>query len=98
MHEFMVTIRFSSEIDEEFMALIPAHRALVNQLMSRGVITSYSLALDRQTLWLTLMAGSEVGVKTTLEMMPLYKYMVYEAEQLMFHNSPVFAPQRLSMN
>jgi muconolactone delta-isomerase len=98
MNEYMVTITFPRDIDEEFIALVPRQRAMVNELMGKGIITSYSLSSERQTLWVTLLAESEAGVLTTVHQMPLFRFMDFEIKELMFHNAPVFARQTFSLN
>jgi hypothetical protein len=98
MNEYMIVIHFTASLTEEFAALIPEQRAQINKLMEKGIITSYSLSADRGTLWITLLASSEEAVDKTLRMMPLYIFMEYTTAELMFHNSPVYAPMRFSMN
>jgi muconolactone delta-isomerase len=98
MNEYMVTITLPAEFDEEFIALIPPQRAMVNALMGKGVITSYSLSADRRTLWVTMMGGSEGTVLQTLQQMPLFRFMDFEMRDLMFHHAPVFAQPAFSLN
>jgi hypothetical protein len=98
MNEYMIVIHFTSSFSEEFAALIPEQRAQINKLMEKGIITSYSLSADRETLWVTQLATSVEAVEKTLKMMPLYIFMEFTVAELMFHNSPVFAPMRFSMN
>ena len=98
MNEYMIIVRFATSFNEEFATLIPEQRAQINRLMEKGIITSYSLAADRGTLWVTLLATSVEAVEKTLRMMPLFKFMRYEVVELMFHNSPIFARMHLSMN
>jgi hypothetical protein len=70
----------------------------VSRLMEKGILTSYSLSSDRETLWITLLATSSKAAETTLKMMPLYKFMQYEIVELMFHTNPVYTPMHFSMN
>jgi hypothetical protein len=98
MNEYMVTITFPAEIDEEFISLIPSQRAMVNALMGKGVISSYSLSVDRRTLWVTMMGHSERTILETLEQMPLFRFMSFEMRDLMFHHAPVFSQRAFSLN
>jgi len=98
MNEYMVTITFPSDIDDEFIALVPRQRAMVNELMGKGIITSYCLSTDRQTLWVTMLGGSEGNILETLRQMPLFRFMNFEMRELMFHNAPAFARQTFSLN
>ena len=59
MNEYLITVELPADLSEEFIALIPAHRHRVNELMQEGIITSYSLAADRRRLWTTLIASGE---------------------------------------
>ena len=98
MNEYMIIIRFTISFSEEFVALIPDQRAQINRLMEKGIITSYSLSADGETLWITMFATSPEAVEIMLRMMPLFKFMRYDIIELMFHNSPVYSQMHLSMN
>ncbi len=98
MNEYMVIVRFTSSFSKEFIALIPNQRTQISRLMEKGIITSYSLSANRETLWVTMFATSVEAVEITLRMMPLFKFMHYDVVELMFHNSPINAQMHLSMN
>jgi|WetSurMetagenome_2_1015567.scaffolds.fasta_scaffold146584_2 hypothetical protein len=98
MSEYMIVVKFLSAFNAEFTALIPKQREEVNRLMEKGILTSYSLSLDRTTLWMTLLATSTEAVESTLRIMPLYRFMNYEILELMFHTNPVYTPMHFSMN
>jgi hypothetical protein len=51
MTAYMVRCALPPEFSAEFISLIPAHRARVNELMREGKIVFYTLALDRSTVW-----------------------------------------------
>jgi muconolactone delta-isomerase len=94
----MVDISLPSALTEEFFSLIPKQRALVNQLFNQGKLTSYSLALDRSTLWATIVAESEEDVVYILSLLPLRKFMEVEIHQLAFHQNTTHNLARISMN
>ncbi len=98
MNEFMVTINLPEEPTPEFFSLVPSHWARVNELMQQGVVTGYSLSADRRILWMTMMATDQEEIVKTLMTLPLYHYMRYVVQELMFHNSPVFSTPRFSVN
>lgn len=98
MNDYMVTITLPGEFSEEFLALIPSQRAHVNQLMQKGVLTSYSLAKDRTRLWATFIANSREGVMRLIREMPLNKYMEVDIRELAFSNMPVRALPAVSLN
>ena len=98
MQQFMVDITLPSEITEEFLALIPKQRALVNQLFTQGKLTGYSLTLDRSKLWATFVAESEEDVVYILSLLPLRKFMQINIHQLAFHQDTTHNLARISMN
>jgi len=98
MSEFILTISFPAQPPQEFFALIPAHRTRVNELMQQGTITSYSLAADRSMLWITMLTETREEAVEILRSLPLYPYMEFIVRELMFHNTPMFATPRFSVN
>jgi muconolactone delta-isomerase len=98
MNEYMITIKFLSFFSGEFISLVPDQRELVNNLMEKGIITDYSLSINRQVLWITLYSESREDAEKVLRTMPLFKFMNYEINELMFHNSSIHASTRFSLN
>ena len=41
---YVVTLRFPDAFDEEFVALIPRHRAFINNLIEENIILSYAIS------------------------------------------------------
>jgi len=98
MSQFMAQITLPDFLDENFMALIPEHRTHVDQLMNDGIITSYSLALDRSTVWITFNSKNEKAVTKIIHSFPISDYIEFDILELAFHNSAtVFFPS-LSLN
>lgn len=86
MNQYLIDISLPDEITEEFIALIPRQRAHIDVLMVKGIVTSYSLAIDRSKLWVTLMGNSEHDALETLKTFPLYKFFRTAIYPLAFHN------------
>ncbi|MEZ5042685.1 MAG: muconolactone Delta-isomerase family protein [Saprospiraceae bacterium] len=84
---FMIEFDLPALFTEEFMALIPKQRYVINELMDRGDIRSYSLALDRSKLWMIAVAKSEFELMEMIEQLPLSMYMSPAISELMFHNT-----------
>lgn len=84
---FMVEFGLPGEMTEEFMALIPRHRYVVNQMLVEGIIQGYSLALDRSRLWAVMVAETEQELMEHIARLPLADYMEPEVNELMFHNA-----------
>lgn len=72
---------------EEFLALIPRQRYVINTMLAEGVIKSYSLSMDRSKLWMVMLAESESEIMENITRMPLNNYMVPNISELMFHNA-----------
>ncbi len=84
---FMIEFDLPAAFTEEFMALIPRQRYVINTMLAEGVIKSYSLAMDRSKLWAVMLAESEFEVMESISRMPLSNYMTPHISELMFHNA-----------
>ena len=98
MNQYMLDIDLPEHLDAEFLALIPKQRSLVNQLMVKGVIATYALALDRTKIWVIILAESEAEAWEVYESFPLGDYMDPSMIELAFHNSKNVALPQLSLN
>ena len=72
---YMVEFELPETLTEEFLALIPQQRYMINNLLAAGTMKAYSLAMDRSKLWAVLAADSEIEY--------LYLYMLEPS----FHNT-----------
>ncbi|HEY0111207.1 MAG TPA: muconolactone Delta-isomerase family protein [Fibrella sp.] len=97
MSQFMIEFSLSN-MDEAFMAKIPAQRAKINELMEQGHILSYSLAADRSKLWCIVNADSELEVMETIANFPLIDYMKPDISELMFNNVVSLRVPMFSLN
>lgn len=84
---FMIEFDLPQVFTEEFMALIPKQRYVLNELMSRGDVQSYSLALDRSRLWMIAVGETEFEIMELIEQLPLSIFMTPDISELMFHNT-----------
>jgi hypothetical protein len=98
MDQYLVDIDFPEAPDDEFISLIPSQRAMINTHMQSGIVTSYSLSIDRSKLWVTIVAESEQEVGDILATFPLIGYMVYSIHKLAFHNTAQYSMPPLSLN
>jgi muconolactone delta-isomerase len=98
LSDFMANITLPSDPPEEFFSLIPAQRAYINQMIRKGVITSYSLSLDRSRLWVTLRGHSEEEVVEVVTKFPLIRWMEIEIQPLMFRETAVTTMPPVSLN
>lgn len=95
---FLAHISLPDEMNVEFYQLIPKQRLLINELLDKRVILSYTLDMERKNLWVFMHAKSETGVMDVLSTFPIIKYVSVEIHELAFHHSaPVSLPE-LIMN
>lgn len=98
MAEFMVDIDLHDANSDAFMRLIPSQRAVVNELMYEGKITSYCVSLDRSKLWMVVIARDEDQVMEYLAKFPLIQFMDCEIAPLLFSNSAQQTFSHISLN
>ncbi len=98
LNEYMVKIDLPVEHDEIFASLIPAQQSHIEDLMHKGVLTSYSLSADKSTLWMTFLSFSEQSVANIIRLMPMSHYMQPEIMELMFHQLPTHSMPVFSWN
>ena len=98
MGQYLVQITLPEYLDEEFLALIPEQRAYADTLMGQGIIASYSLAMDRSTLWVVFNSTNEKNVVSAIDNFPIADYIDYEVVELAFHNSSSVVFPNLSLN
>ena len=85
---FMVEFDLPETLTEEFLALIPKQRYVINSMLVDGSVKSYSLAIDRSKLWAIMLGESEFEVMENITQMPLSNFMTPHISELMFHNAP----------
>ncbi len=83
---FMVEFDLPAVFTEEFTSRIPNQRMIIDSMLAKGQIQSYSLALDRRKLWAIVQAESETEVWMLLDKFPLRDFMEPFIHELMFHN------------
>ena len=98
MSQYMIDINLPASPEEEFFTLIPKQRAVINELMSEGTITSYTLSVERTKLWVLVNAESEGEVMDILYRFPMLKFMRFKIHELMFHQMVAFRFPSISLN
>jgi len=98
MAQHMIDISLPADPDEEFFALVPHQRAHIDKLLEQGVVMGYSLSIDRSKLWIVLNARNEQHAIEILSAFPMFSYFELTIYPLMFHNTPLMALNRVSMN
>lgn len=83
----MIEFDLPETFNEEFLALIPRQRDMINQMLMDGKIKSYSLSMDRAKLWTVVAANSEFEAMEIIAQLPLTDYMTPMIHELMFYNA-----------
>jgi len=95
---FLVHIKLPEFFTTQFMGLIPRQREIINNLMSKNVIRSYSLDMERQNVWAFISAKNEKEVMDILSTFPIIREVKIKIHELAFYDSaPVGLPE-LIMN
>ena len=99
MAMFVVSLRLPESFDEGFMALIPRHRAFINQLLADNVVEAYAISADRSRGWVTMSAANAAAVQAVVEQFPLYSYLQgVEIDELFIFDSAASRFPRISLN
>jgi hypothetical protein len=99
MPKFVVSLRLPALFNQEFMALIPSHWALIQQLIEDHVIETYAISADRTRGWITINAADEAAVQAVVEQFPLYSFLTdVEIDELFIFDSAKSRFPRLSLN
>jgi hypothetical protein len=99
MPTFVVSLRLPEAFDEDFIALIPRHRAFINQLLSEKVVEAYAISADRSRGWVTMNGDDAAAVKAVVEQFPLYHYLRgVEIDELFIFDSAASRFPHISLN
>ena len=99
MTSYMVEIDLPDNYTEEFEQRIPHQRFMVNKLMEKGTILSYSLAADKGKLWIITHAASKTQVRNMISSMPLYDFFIeYIIHELMYSETVQVSIHQPSLN
>jgi hypothetical protein len=85
--EYMVEFNLPDVFVDEFISKIPQQRKQIEDLMTRGIVKSYSLALNYSKLWMIVSADTEFDIMKILEDLPLSNFMIPSIAPLMFHKA-----------
>ncbi|MEM1124864.1 MAG: hypothetical protein AAGJ18_30785 [Bacteroidota bacterium] len=85
--QFMVEFELPETMDETLIALVPKQREVVNRMLAKGKIKTYSLAMDRSILWAIFVADSEFDVLEMISEFPIADFVTPYITELMFTNT-----------
>ena len=98
MNQFMVEVKLPDALTQEFIALIPSQREYIDDMFNRGVISGYTLAMDRTKLWVTFVAKNAKEVRQVMDSFPIVDYIDYNIHELAFNNSASAIIPEISLN
>ncbi|WP_044173250.1 hypothetical protein [Flectobacillus major] len=96
MSKYIVNIQFS--VDEDFMRLVPKHRAIINDLILKGLIDSYAISAESSRGWIIMNARSKEEILRELEKSPLFPYFDIDIDQLMVYDSQIYRFPKMVLN
>jgi hypothetical protein len=94
----MVEISLPKVMDPEFINLIPFQRSVINSMIKKGIIVNYSLSLDRGKLWVVLTAQSVTEVKSIIGSFPIFSFISFTVNELLFHEGSFNAVPHFWLN
>ncbi|MBT9394667.1 hypothetical protein KLP40_15960 [Hymenobacter sp. NST-14] len=99
MPKFVVTLRLPDFFDEEFIALIPRHRAFISRLIEQNVIEAYAISADRSRGWVTMNGQDAPAVQAVVEQFPLFRFLqAVEIDELFVFDSKASRFPPISLN
>ena len=99
MAKFVVTLRLPAFFNEEFIALIPRHRAFIDRLIEENIIEAYAISADRSRGWVTMNGQTATTVQAIVEQFPLYRFLQgIEIDELFVFDSKASRFPPISLN
>ncbi|MCC2546331.1 hypothetical protein LJY25_07735 [Hymenobacter sp. BT175] len=96
---FVVTLRLPDFFDEDFISLIPTHRAHISDLIEQTIIETYAISADRTKGWVTINAASAAAVQKLVEKFPLFRFLAgVEIDELFVFDSASARFPQISLN
>ncbi|MFK8102756.1 MAG: muconolactone Delta-isomerase family protein [Saprospiraceae bacterium] len=86
-YQYMADFTLPDDISEEFMALIPFQRAVVDRFLEEGKLMNYALSMEEAKLWVIFKANSELDVLNMIADFPLAKFMEVKISILNIYNA-----------
>lgn len=98
MNVFLVHIRLPEVFTSELYEQIPRQRELINELMDKRVVLSYSLDMERKNIWAFFEAKDRARLMDILTTFPIIKDVKVSVHDLAFYNEAPFPIQEPLMN
>ncbi len=95
---YLAHIHLPKEFTPELYGKIPAQRDLINELLKKQIILSYSLDMERKNVWAFIAANSENEVMDILSTFPIIKFVRVSIHELAFYETTASYMPDLIMN
>lgn len=95
---FLVHLVLPEFFTTKFIALLPKQRKLINELMEKKVIRSYSLDMARHNVWAFIDAKNEDDVMEILKQFPIIQEVKLRVHELAFYDTAPHGLPELIMN
>lgn len=95
---YLVHLTLPEIFTPKFIALIPSQRKLINELLDKGVIRSYSLDMERHNIWAFIDASSEQEVMDIISNFSIIKEVKTTIHELAFYDTAHHGLPELIMN
>ena len=96
INKYQVTISF--EISEEPLPYLEAHRDYINDQIEKHVIEYYCVSVESKRGWIIINAQNKQEVIACLQGSPLFKYWIYEIDELYTYDGQVYRLPSLQFN
>ncbi len=96
LNKYQVTVHF--DMDDEFMAFVPAHRVYINSLIEKNILDYYTVSMESQKSWMVFNAISKITVEEYLSKSPLYKYWTIEIDELFVYDGQSYRLPAVQLN
>lgn len=91
---FLVHITLPEVFTAEIYELLPQQRTLINALMEKRIILSYSLDMARKNVWAFMEAKSRKQLMSILSTFPIISHVGIRIHELAYYDAaPVSMPE-----
>ncbi len=82
---YKIELTLPEVLSREYIMLIPEQKSVINRLILKGVVSSYTVAYDRSKIWMVIRGESISTVKKVLEMLPIFKFVSCSIYEIAVH-------------
>lgn len=95
---YLIHITLPDVFTTHMYSLLPAQRDIINDLLEKRVILSYSLDMDRKNIWAFIEGVSEQEVMDILSTFPIIREVRVNITELAYFDSAPLSLPEINMN